>query len=55
MDRIVPKSELLQDRIIEKELSYLIVGSFYETYNESCTSAISWSATTDWTCLSKAA
>ncbi len=33
MNRIVPNRQPLK-RIIEKELSYLIVGAFYETYNE---------------------
>lgn len=36
MDRIVPKSSKLNGRVIEKELSYRIVGAFYETYNELC-------------------
>lgn len=34
MDRIVPKSSKLNGRLIEKELSYRIIGAFYETYNE---------------------
>ena len=34
MDQIVPKVKLVNDRLIEKELSYLIIGAFYETYNE---------------------